>query len=278
MDKRLDILIFEKNLAKSREAAKELIKNNQISVHGRIISKPSALISESDDITVVGNVLKYVSRGGLKLEKAINEFDISLNNKICMDIGASTGGFTDCMLQNGAKKVYAVDVGHSQLVPELSNDFRVINMEKTNIRTLEKDKISDIIEFISIDVSFISLKLVLPKASELISDEGKIVALIKPQFECGKAALNKNGVLKNKNQHITVLKDIIAYIKNFLTVKGMCFSPIRGGDGNVEYLIYLTKSGINKQIDEKIIVEEAFIELKGGLWYESFAFSKLKQK
>ncbi len=265
MDKRLDVLIYEKNLTKSREAAKELIKNNQISVDGKIISKPSAIVSENADIMVIGDVLNYVSRGGLKLEKAINEFNISLNNKICMDIGASTGGFTDCMLQNGAKKVYAVDVGHSQLVPELSDDFRVINMEKTNIRTLEKEKISDIIEFISVDVSFISLKLVLPKISEIISDEGEIVALIKPQFECGKASLNKNGILKNKSDHISVLKNVIAYIRNDFTVKGLCFSPIKGGDGNVEYLIYLTKSGIDRQIEEKIIVEEAFKELKGGL-------------
>lgn len=265
MDKRLDILIYEKKLAKSREAAKELIKNNQIFVDGKIISKPSAIVSENTDTMVIGDVLKYVSRGGLKLEKAINEFNISLNNKICMDIGASTGGFTDCMLQNGARKVYAVDVGHSQLVPELSDDSRVINMEKTNIRTLEKEKISDIIEFISVDVSFISLKLVLPKLSEFISDEGEIVALIKPQFECGKAALSKNGILKNKNDHISILKKIITYIRNDFTVKGLCFSPIKGGDGNVEYLIYLTKSGIDRQIEEKIIVEEAFKELKGGL-------------
>ena len=265
MDKRLDVLIFEKMLAKSREAAKELIKNNQIFVDGKIISKPSAIISENVDITVIGDVLKYVSRGGLKLEKAINEFNISLNNKICMDIGASTGGFTDCMLQNDAKKVYAVDVGHSQLAPELSDDCRVINMEKTNIRALEKEKISDIIEFISVDVSFISLKLVLPKISEIISDEGEIVALIKPQFECGKTALNKNGILKNKSEHISVLKGIIAESRNNFAVKGLCFSPIKGGDGNVEYLVYLTKSGIDKQIDEKKIVEEAFKQLKGGL-------------
>ena len=259
MDKRLDILIFEKNLAKSREAAKELIKNNQISVHGRIISKPSALISESDDITVVGNVLKYVSRGGLKLEKAINEFDISLNNKICMDIGASTGGFTDCMLQNGAKKVYAVDVGTGQLHNSLRNDDRVINQENTNFRYIDTSIFTDDIDIITVDVSFISLKHILPKIVEISHNSTDIVALVKPQFEAGKENIGKKGIVKDKQVHLEVLNNLNNYIKiNNLNLINIAYSPIKGASGNIEYLTHLKITGSSNEINFKDLVNQAF--------------------
>lgn len=265
MNKRLDLLVAENNMVKSREMAKELIKKSKVTVDGKVITKPSAMISEESIIIITGEVLSYVGRGGLKLEQAISEFNLSFTDKVCMDIGASTGGFTDCMLQNGAKKVYAVDVGHDQLAEKLLNDRRVINLEKTNIRTFEKEQLNDIIDFISIDVSFISLKLVLPKVKELISQKGEVVALIKPQFEATKSQLNKKGILKDKNIHISILKDIISFCRSMFTVKGLCFSPIKGGDGNIEYLVHLSPEGENAHIDEGKAVSSAFEILKGGL-------------
>ena len=264
MDKRLDFVLVEKKLAKSRERAKEMIKNEYVKVNGFTAAKPSQFISDESQITICGESLRYVGRGGLKLEKALDVFNIDLREKICADIGASTGGFTDCMLQNGAKMVYAVDVGHDQLDEKLINDNRVVNIEKTNIRDVNNDLFSEEIKFISIDVSFISLKLVLPKVKEILSESGEFVALIKPQFEAGKKDVGKNGIVKSNKIHIGVLAEICSFTNSFFAVKAVDFSPISGGDGNVEYLLYATAKGISKEIDIKAIVKNAFDSLKGG--------------
>lgn len=263
MLKRLDVLLFEKGLTSSRERAKQLILSGNVMICGKKADKPSLKIDDSAEIIVTGDTLRYVGRGGLKLEKALRVFPIDLNGKVCMDIGASTGGFTDCMLQNGAKKVYAVDVGHGQLAEKLLCDSRVINMEKTNIRDLSADFSSDNIDFISIDVSFISLMLVLPKAKEFLSENGCIAALIKPQFEVGKSDIGKNGIVKSQKAHERVLNSIISFAHELgLTVKGVDFSPISGGDGNIEYLMYAEKNGEACSPSAKEIVEKAFSSLK----------------
>lgn len=263
MLKRLDILLSEKGLASSRERAKQMIISGNVFVSGKKAEKPSMKIDDSTEITVTGEDLRYVGRGGLKLEKALQVFPIDLSGKVCMDIGASTGGFTDCMLQNGADKVYAVDVGHGQLAEKLLNDFRVVNMEKTNIRDLPADFTSDSIDFISIDVSFISLTLVLPKAMECLSENGSLAALIKPQFEAGKSEVGKNGIVKSPKAHERVLNDIFAFANELgFTVKGIDFSPVSGGEGNIEYLMYAEKTGESTPFSSKEIVAKAFAALK----------------
>ena len=229
-------------MVKSRSAAAEMIKSGSISVNGSVITKPSFTVNDGDSVFITGEVLKYVGRGGLKLEKAIDFFSIDLSGRTCLDIGASTGGFTDCMLQNGAKLVYAVDVGTDQLDEKLRADSRVISMEKTDIRNVG-DSIPAV-DFISIDVSFISLKLVLPSAKAHLKRGGCAVALIKPQFEAGKASLNKKGVVRDekiRNRICSEISDFAASIG--FTVGNIIISPITGGDGNTEYLIYLLNEG-----------------------------------
>ncbi len=230
-------------LASSRERAKELINEGRVKVNGKIASKASFQAEETNDIAVEGETLKYVSRGGLKLEKAIADFNINLTGKTCMDIGASTGGFTDCMLQNGAVKVYAVDVGSDQLAERLRRDERVISMEHTNIRYITKENVeNEAMDFISVDVSFISLTKVLPVVREMLKEGGEAVCLIKPQFEAGKQALSKKGVVTDGKIRDKVVKDIVLFSESTgFKVFGTILSPVKGGEGNIEYLIHLGK-------------------------------------
>ncbi len=261
---RADLLLCKLNLAESREKAKNMIQSGIVFLGNEKISKPSLMLSESDVPEIRGETLKYVSRGGLKLEKAINLFKIELQNKVCMDIGASTGGFTDCMLQNGAKKVYAVDVGTNQLHEKLKSDSRVVNLEKTNARNITKEIVPDDISFISCDVSFISLKIILPVIKDLLSEGAEAMCLIKPQFEAGKQNIGKNGVVKDKSVHRSVLKDIYDFALSLgLSVLNLSYSPIKGPEGNIEYLIYLKKNNslIVSDINIKDIVEKSHNEL-----------------
>lgn len=237
---RLDVELVNRGIAKSRNAAQQFIKEGCILVGSKTILKASFLVSEADEITFCGELPKYVGRGGLKLETAINKFNIDLNDLICIDVGASTGGFTDCMLQNGARLVYAVDVGHDQLDSTLRNNKKVISLENTDIR-YAKDKIEEKADFISVDVSFVSLKKVLPFVKDLLKDTGKIAALIKPQFETGGIGLNKKGIVKD----LKLREKVVNEIKEFsvllgFKVIGITQSAITGGDGNIEYLIYLS--------------------------------------
>ena len=211
---------------------------------------------EKVNVELRGETLKYVSRGGLKLEKAMAKFPINLEGKVCMDIGASTGGFTDCMLQNGAKKVFAVDVGYGQFAWKLRQDPRVVNMERTNIRYVEKEQIGEDLDFASIDVSFISLKLVLPVAKKLLSSSGEIVALIKPQFEAGREQVGKKGVVKDSGVHFSVVRNIVDFALEIgFSVEGLEFSPIKGPEGNIEYLMYIKNNGEIKEIEDSLIEE-----------------------
>ena len=254
MKERLDVLLVKRNLAASREKAKAIIMSGIVYVDGQKEDKAGSTFPEEAQIEVRGNTLKYVSRGGLKLEKAMQEFPITLEGKTTMDIGASTGGFTDCMLQNGAVKVFAVDVGYGQFAWKLRQDERVVNMERTNIRYVTPEDIGEEIDFASVDVSFISLKLVLPVAKTLLADNGEIVALIKPQFEAGREQVGKKGVVKDIKVHYEVIKKILDFARSIdLHVAGLSFSPIKGPEGNIEYLAYLKKAECEDNItDEKI--------------------------
>ncbi|MBC8588429.1 TlyA family RNA methyltransferase [Paratissierella segnis] len=256
--KRADILLFEKGLVDSREKGKRVIMEGSVYIGTRRIDKPGEYIEESENIIIKTNPIIYVSRGGLKLEKAIESFDLDLSNLIAMDIGASTGGFTDCMLKNGAKKVFAVDVGYGQLDWKLRNDPRVIVMERTNIRNVTSDDIGEEIDFISIDVSFISLTLVLPVAKKLLAHDGKIVALVKPQFEAGRERVGKKGIVRDKKTHFDTIKKVVEFSKEIgLIANSLVFSPITGTTGNIEFLLYLKNSGdyINDDFILKTIVE-----------------------
>lgn len=242
MKQRLDVLLVERGLAPSREKAKAIIMSGVVFVDGQREDKAGSSFDENVPIEVKGNTLKYVSRGGLKLEKAMSCFDVELSGKICMDVGSSTGGFTDCMLQNGAVKVYAVDVGNGQLDWKLRQDERVVCMEKTNIRYVTPDQIEDRINFSSIDVSFISLTKVLLPVKELLTDTGEIVCLIKPQFEAGREKVGKKGVVRDINVHKEVIHKVIDYAEEIgFTVCNLDFSPIKGPEGNIEYLLHLSK-------------------------------------
>lgn len=253
---RLDVAVFERGFAPSREKAKAVIMAGQVYVNNQKSDKAGTEIKVDDVIEVRGKTLKYVSRGGLKLEKAMQEFPISLENKICMDVGASTGGFTDCMLQNGAVKVYSVDVGYGQLAWKLRTDERVINLERTNFRYVTDKEIPDKIDFSSVDVSFISLKHILPVLNNLLSEHGQAVCLIKPQFEAGKEKVGKKGVVRDLSVHLEVVERIINLaIECGFSVKGLQFSPIKGPEGNIEYLIYLEKSE-EPMIDDSVNAEE----------------------
>ena len=237
---RLDVLMVQRNLAESREKAKALIMSGIVYVNGQKEDKAGTSFEETVQIEVRGSTLKYVSRGGLKLEKAMSRFGVQLAGKVCMDVGASTGGFTDCMLQNGAVKVYAVDVGHGQLAWKLRNDDRVICMEKTNIRYVTPEDIGDRIEFSSIDVSFISLTKVLGPVKQLLTDNGQVVCLIKPQFEAGREKVGKKGVVREKSVHLEVIEMVMDYARSIgFGILGLEFSPIKGPEGNIEYLLYL---------------------------------------
>lgn len=259
---RLDVLLVSRGLAESREKAKAIIMSGNVYVDGQKEDKAGTSFNDKVNIEVRGNTLKYVSRGGLKLEKAMANFDVTLEGKICMDVGSSTGGFTDCMLQNGAVRVYAVDVGHGQLAWKLRNDERVVCMEKTNIRYVTPDDIPDKIQFSSIDVSFISLTKVLGPVKELLSDDGQIVCLIKPQFEAGREKVGKHGVVRDKSVHLEVINKVIEYAVSIgFEVLNLEFSPVKGPEGNIEYLLHLQKhtEGIYEHIPfvPQNIVEKA---------------------
>lgn len=236
---RLDAEMLERRLVKSRTLAQSLIKEQKVSVNGETVVKPSCAVNENDKIEITGELPKYVSRGGLKLEKAISEYSIDLKDKVCIDIGASTGGFTDCMLQNGAAKVYAVDVGTAQLDEKLRSDIRVVSLEKLDIRNA-KDEITEKVDFASIDVSFISLRLILPEVKRFLKENATFVALIKPQFEAGKKNIGKSGVIKDVKLQKKIVDDIADFSKAIgYKIIGITDSAILGGDGNKEFLIYL---------------------------------------
>lgn len=239
---RLDSAVFELGISESREKAKALIMAGQIYVNGMKAIKPGVTVNSSDKIELKGNTLPYVSRGGLKLEKAMKVFPLTLDKKVCMDIGASTGGFTDCMLQNGAVKVYSIDVGYGQLAWKLRSDSRVVNLERTNFRYVTREQIPEEIDFASIDVSFISLKLIFPALMPLLKTEGECVCLVKPQFEAGKEKVGKKGVVREKSTHVEVIENVIGYASdNGFSILNLDFSPVKGPEGNIEYLLYIKK-------------------------------------
>ncbi|MDO4313260.1 MAG: TlyA family RNA methyltransferase [Eubacteriales bacterium] len=270
MKERLDVLLVKRNLAESREKAKAIIMSGNVFVEGQREDKAGASFSDEVSIEIKGHTLPYVSRGGLKLEKAIRNFDVSVEGKVCTDVGSSTGGFTDCMLQNGAKKVYAIDVGRGQLAWKLRQDERVICMEKTNIRYVTLEDLGEPIDFSSIDVSFISLTKVLLPIRNYLRGKGQIVALIKPQFEAGREKVGKKGVVREKSTHIEVIEMVKNYALSIgFDVLNLEFSPIRGPEGNIEYLIHLEKSGeetgqMRTGIETKQIVDTAFETLTGS--------------
>jgi len=240
---RLDVLLVQLGLANSRELAKAYIMAGNVYVDGQKEDKAGTKVAVNADIEVKGSQMKYVSRGGYKLEKAINEFGVQLEGKICLDIGASTGGFTDCMLQNGASKVYAIDVGYGQFAWKLRNDERVVCLEKTNVRYVTHEQVPDEGDFASIDVSFISLTKVLPAVLGVLGPNGQLVCLIKPQFEAGREKVGKKGVVRDINVHREVIEMIVNYVRaQNLGILALDFSPIKGPEGNIEYLIYLDKS------------------------------------
>lgn len=241
--KRLDIVVYEMGHTDSREKARALIMAGSVYVNGQKELKAGAQIKPTDAIEVRGSKMPYVSRGGYKLEKAMQVFPLELTEKVCMDIGASTGGFTDCMLQNGATKVYSIDVGYGQLAWKLRSDSRVVNMERTNFRNVTEKEIPDPIDFASVDVSFISLKIILPVMRERLKTGGQAVCLIKPQFEAGREKVGKKGVVRELSTHIEVLEKITSFaFENGFSLLGLDFSPIKGPEGNIEYLMFIEKS------------------------------------
>ncbi len=265
MKERLDILLVKRGLAPSREKAKTTIMAGDVFVNGQREDKAGAMFETDADIEVKGPALRYVSRGGLKLEKAMENFDVDPAGKICMDIGASTGGFTDCMLQNGAVKVYAVDVGYGQLAWSLRNDPRVVCMEKTNIRYVTPEDIGESIEFFSVDVSFISLSKVLGPVRELLVRGGEGVCLIKPQFEAGREKVGKKGVVRDPDTHREVIESVIGYVRSIgFSVKNLDHSPVKGPEGNIEYLMHIVNDGsgdISPDTDVAGVVSAAHEEL-----------------
>jgi 23S rRNA (cytidine1920-2'-O)/16S rRNA (cytidine1409-2'-O)-methyltransferase len=254
MKERLDVLLVSKGFFDSREKAKRAIMAGLVFIGQERYDKAGTMVPEDADIHVKGDTCPYVSRGGLKLEKSIKTWDLDLEGAVCMDIGSSTGGFTDCMLQNGASRVYALDVGTNQLAYSLRVDPRVVVMEKTNIRDLDTDSFEKL-DFISIDVSFISLNLVLPVASRLLKEGGQMVALVKPQFEAGREKVGKGGIVRDKSVHREVVENVVKYAENAdLRPCGLSYSPITGAKGNIEYLLYMKKSS-----DEDVLLTEADI-------------------
>ena len=265
MKKRLDILVYEKGFTDSREKAKAIIMSGQVYVDNQKADKCGTSYDENVKIEVRGNTQKYVSRGGLKLEKAIDNFGFDLKDKITIVIGASTCGFTDCMLQNGAIKVYSIDVGYGQLAWKLRNDPRVVNLERTNMRKVTREQVPDEIDFFSVDVSFISLKLILPVARQLMSENAQAVCLIKPQFEAGREKVGKKGVVRDKSVHEEVVNNIISFaLSNGFSVLDLEYSPIKGPEGNIEYLVHIKKTDDpikEESVDIHSVVEAAHGEL-----------------
>nr|WP_283241916.1 TlyA family RNA methyltransferase [Jutongia huaianensis] len=252
----MDVLLVKRNLAASREKAKAIIMTGNVFVNGQREDKAGSTFKEDALIEVKGNPMKYVSRGGYKLEKAIDLWQVPLQDKICMDVGSSTGGFTDCMLQNGAQKVYAIDVGTNQLAWKLRQDERVISMEKTNIRYVTREDIADFIDFFSVDVAFISLKKVLEPVKALLTQEGQGVCLVKPQFEAGREKVGKKGVVRDLKVHREVLEQIMQYVLSIgFEILELSFSPIKGPEGNIEYLLYIQNTD---RIPEEDSLEESF--------------------
>lgn len=267
MKERLDVLLVKRNLAESREKAKAIIMSGNVFVEGQREDKAGSTFPEESYIEIKGNKLPYVSRGGLKLEKAMANFDVELQDKVCTDVGSSTGGFTDCMLQNGARKVFAIDVGTNQLAWKLRQDERVVCMEKTNIRYVTPEDLGEPIDFSSIDVSFISLTKVLLPIRNYLKEDGQIVALIKPQFEAGREKVGKKGVVREKSTHYEVIEMVLSYAVSIgFRVLNLDYSPIKGPEGNIEYLAHLQKTEAietiaDVDIDWKQIVENAFEDL-----------------
>ena len=261
---RLDVLLVERGYLETRQKAQATIMSGLVFVKGQRVDKPGTAVPNDVEIEVRGNVLKYVSRGGLKLEKAMATFPVQLEGAICGDIGASTGGFTDCMLQNGARKVYAVDVGYGQLAWSLRSDERVVCMERTNARYLTHEQIPEELDFASVDVSFISLKLILPPLCGLLRQGGHVACLVKPQFEAGKEKVGKKGVVRDPAVHLEVLEHFLEHAKESgFTVLGLTYSPIRGPEGNIEYLGYLEKGDWQERaFDLKALVAESHETLK----------------
>ena len=263
MKERLDVILVNRGLAPSREKAKALIMAGSVYVKGQREDKAGTLVNTEDAIEVKGKKLKYVSRGGLKLEKAVEVWKPDIEGKICMDVGASTGGFTDCMLQNGAKKVYAIDVGTNQLAYSLRQDERVVCMEKTNIRYVTEDDISEKADFVTIDVAFISLKKVLEPVYKLMHEDSTIVCLIKPQFEAGREKVGKKGVVRDPAVQKEVIEMVISYAKSIsFGVRHLEFSPIKGPEGNIEYLVHLVRlpDGVTEEetnVDVDAVVKSA---------------------
>lgn len=254
---RLDLLLLEKGIFTSRERAKACIMAGEIFVDGIRKDKCGEKINVDGKIQFKGKTMPYVSRGGYKLEKAIKEFNVDLNEKICLDIGASTGGFTDCMLQNNAKRVYSIDVGYGQLAWKLRIDPRVVCMERTNFRHMKFEDIGEHADFASIDVSFISLQKIIPAAINILGDKGEIVALIKPQFEAGREKVGKKGVVREKSTHIEVIENIVEFVKTLdLKIKAISYSPIKGPQGNIEYLLYITKDKEYNEIFSKKLIND----------------------
>ena len=265
MPQRLDLYLVSQGAAGSREKVKKLIETGNVTVNGKIVKKAGHAVCNNDIININKIEEKYVSRGGYKLERAINSFSLDLSSKICADIGASTGGFCDCMLQNGAEKIYAVDVGIGQLADKIKSDSRVINIEKCNFRYADENLFGEKAQFCSVDVSFISLRYILPALFSVMSDESEAICLIKPQFEAGKDNIGKNGIVKSKSVHNNVLNEIINTAEHVgFKIGGIDHSPITGGDGIIEYLIYIIKSKTyqSKPVDTVNTVETAFRELK----------------
>ena len=262
--KRLDVLLTERGLQESRQRAQAVIMSGEVFVNGQRVDKPGTAVAEDAQIEIRGGTLAYVSRGGLKLEKAMATFPIDLHGAVCADIGASTGGFTDCMLQNGAEKVYAVDVGYGQLAWKLRSDPRVVCLERTNARYLTHEQVPDELDFASVDVSFISLKLILPPLNGLLKDGGHAACLVKPQFEAGREKVGKKGVVRDPDVHLEVLEHFLGHAKeSSFTVLGLTYSPIRGPEGNIEYLGYLEKGPWQERtFDLKALVEESHQTLK----------------
>ena len=253
---RLDVLLVQRGLSTSRERAKADIMSGLVYVAGQRVDKAGTAVPEDAEIELRGSSLAFVSRGGLKLEKALDSFGVTPEGKICVDCGASTGGFTDCMLKRGAQKVYAIDVGYGQLAWSLRSDERVVVMERSNIRYVTREQVPDEIELAVIDVSFISLRIVLPAVKALLAPEGEIVCLIKPQFEAGREKVGKKGVVRDVAVHKEVLRDFVANAEALgFGVKGVTFSPIKGPEGNIEYLGWLRQDGISVPIDTDAIAE-----------------------
>lgn len=261
---RLDVFLVEQGLEESRQRAQAVIMSGVVYVNGQKADKPGMAVAPGAQVEVRGEKLPYVSRGGLKLEKAMKSFPIRLEGAVCGDIGASTGGFTDCMLQNGAAKVYAVDVGRGQLAWKLRNDPRVVCLERTNARYLSREQVPEELAFASVDVSFISLSLILPPLAALLADGGQVVSLVKPQFEAGREKVGKKGVVRDPSVHLEVLERFLDHAQAAgLTLRGLTYSPIRGPEGNIEYLGYLEKTGGTPEaFDLRALVEESHRCLK----------------